>query len=136
MTDLFDRALNLGMRITAQRRVICRVLEQADDHPDVDTLHLRVREQDPNVSLACVYRTMKILEGMDLVIRHDFGEGRHRFEVNNDQHHDHLVDLKTGKVIEFHDKDLEALQEAIAERLGYELTGHTLALYGRPVRTS
>lgn len=131
MVDLIDKARRKGMRITPQRIVVCDVLEASDDHPDADTLHARCRVKDDTISLASIYRTLKMLEGFDFVHRHDFGDGRQRYEVNNHKHHDHLVDLDTGEVIEFHNQALEQLKESIAREHGYRLEGHTLALYCR-----
>jgi len=122
-----------GMRMTDQRRVVARVLSQSQDHPDVEELYRRASEVDPNISLATVYRTVRLFEEAGVVERHDFGDGRSRYEQAGDEHHDHLIDLKTGKVIEFVDPEIERLQAAIAERLGYRLVGHRLELYGRPV---
>jgi len=122
-----------GMRMTDQRRVVARVLSQSQDHPDVEELYRRASAVDPNISLATVYRTVRLFEEAGVVERHDFGDGRSRYEQAGDEHHDHLIDLKTGKVIEFVDPEIERLQAAIAERLGYRLVGHRLELYGRPV---
>ena len=118
------------MRLTGQRRVIAQVLEEADDHPDVESLHARAAAQDPRISLATVYRTVKLFQESGLLERHEFGDGRARYEDAQRAHHDHLIDTDTGDVIEFHDPEIEALKEAIARRLGYRLTGHRLELYG------
>ncbi|MEM9376635.1 MAG: transcriptional repressor [Pseudomonadota bacterium] len=118
--------------MTPQRAVICAVLDRSRDHPDVDQLWKRSREHDPKLSMASVYRTLKVLEDLDLIWRHDFGEGRARYEVKRSGHHDHLIDIKTGRVIEFQDPELEALKARIAEQLGYALERHSLELYGRP----
>ena len=131
--SLIERAKNRGIRFSAQRLLICQVLEASDDHPDVDTIYARAKATDTSISVASVYRTVKVLHDLGLIIKHDFGDGRGRVEVNTDEHHDHLVDIDTGRVIEFHDEDLEVLQEQIARRLGYELEGHTLALFGRSI---
>jgi Fur family ferric uptake transcriptional regulator len=122
-----------GLRMTEQRRVIARVLESSDDHPDVEELHRRAAEVDPRISIATVYRTVKLFEDAGIITRHDFGEGRARYETVPDEHHDHLIDLRTGKVIEFRNEDIERLQQAMAERLGYRLVDHRLELYGVPL---
>jgi Fur family ferric uptake transcriptional regulator len=122
-----------GMRMTEQRRVIARVLSEADDHPDVEELHRRAHAVDPHISIATVYRTVRLLEESGIITRHDFRDGRSRYEEQGEAHHDHLIDLKSGKVIEFVDKEIEALQEAIAQRLGYKLVEHRLELYAVPL---
>lgn len=120
-----------GMRMTGQRRVIARVLSESQDHPDVEELHRRSTEIDPGISLATVYRTVRLLEEAGILERHDFGDGRARYEETPEEHHDHLIDMKTGRVIEFHDPEIEAMKQKIAERLGYRLVGHRLELYGQ-----
>ncbi len=122
-----------GMRMTEQRRVIARVLSDATDHPDVEELYRRASAQDPHISIATVYRTMRLFEEAGVVDRHDFGDGRSRYEEAGDDHHDHLIDTRTGEVVEFFDAEIEALKAAIAERLGYRLIGHKLELYGVPL---
>jgi len=122
-----------GMRMTEQRRVIARVLSESEDHPDVEELHRRAHAVDPHISIATVYRTVRLLEESGIITRHDFRDGRSRYEEQSEVHHDHLIDLKTGHVIEFVDKDIEALQEAIARRLGYRLVEHRLELYAVPL---
>lgn len=119
-----------NMRMTDQRRVIARVLDGATDHPDVDELHRRCAAVDPRISIATVYRTVRLFEEAGILERHDFRDGRSRYEVVPEEHHDHLIDLETGNVIEFHDEELEALQKRIAEKLGYELVDHRMELYG------
>ena len=132
-----DRIENLciakGMRMTDQRRVIARVLSAADDHPDVEELHRRAHAVDPRISIATVYRTVRLFEEAGIISRLDFRDGRARYEEASDAHHDHLIDMTTGKVIEFVDPEIEALQEAIARRLGYRLVDHRLELYGLPI---
>jgi Fur family ferric uptake transcriptional regulator len=118
------------MRMTEQRRTIARVLEAATDHPDVEELHRRAAAVDPKISIATVYRTVKLFEDAGVITRHDFGAGRSRYETVPGEHHDHLIDLRTGDVIEFRDEEIERLQTAIAERLGYRLVDHRLELYG------
>lgn len=132
-----DRIENLciakGMRMTDQRRVIARVLSDAQDHPDVEELHRRAHAADPRISIATVYRTVRLFEDSGIISRHDFRDGRSRYEEAPETHHDHLIDMTTGKVIEFVDAEIEALQEAIARRLGYRLVDHRLELYGLPI---
>src|SRR4051812_11682698 len=122
-----------GMRMTDQRRVIARVLSQSTDHPDVEELHRRAHTIDPHISIATVYRTVRLFEESGIIERHDFRDGRSRYEEAPDHHHDHLIDMKTGKVVEFMDEEIERLQNAIAERLGYKLVDHRLELYGMPI---
>ncbi len=121
------------MRMTEQRRVIARVLSAAADHPDVEELHRRAHAIDPHISIATVYRTVRLFEEAGIIERHDFRDGRSRYEEVPDTHHDHLIDMKTGKVVEFVDEEIERLQQAIAARLGYRLVDHRLELYGVPV---
>jgi Fur family transcriptional regulator, ferric uptake regulator len=119
-----------GLRMTDQRRVIARVLSQADDHPDAEELHRRSVAIDPRISLATVYRTVKLFEESGIIERHDFRDGRSRYEEASDDHHDHLIDIKSGEVIEFVSEEIEALQIEIARKLGYKLVDHRLELYG------
>lgn len=119
-----------GLRITEQRRIIARVLSEAEDHPDVEALHERASAVDPGISIATVYRTVRLFEEAGILERHDFGDGRARYEAAAEAHHDHLIDVETGAVIEFVDDELEALQRRIAERLGYRLVDHRMELYG------
>ena len=120
-----------GLRITEQRRVIARVLSDADDHPDVEELHRRSVVIDPGISIATVYRTVRLFEEAGILERHDFRDGRSRYETTPDEHHDHLIDVETGVVVEFHDDELEELQRRIAEKLGFDLVDHRMELYGR-----
>lgn len=122
-----------GMRLTGQRRLIAAVLAESDDHPDVPELHRRVALRDETVSLSTVYRTVKRLEEQGIIERHAFQDGRARYEKASKDHHDHLIDLETGKVVEFRSEDIEHLQAEIARRLGYELVGHRLELYAVPL---
>jgi Fur family ferric uptake transcriptional regulator len=122
-----------GMRMTDPRRVIARVLSSADDHPDVEELHRRAHAVDPHISIATVYRTVRLFEESGIIERHDFRDGRSRYEETPDHHHDHLIDMKTGRVVEFVDEEIEALQNAIARKLGYKLVDHRLELYGLPL---
>lgn len=122
-----------GLRMTEQRRTVARVLESSDDHPDVENLHARAAALDPRISLATVYRTVKLFEEAGILDRVEFGDGRARYEDATRDHHDHLIDLTTGEVIEFVDAEIEALQDKIARKLGYRLKGHRLELYGVPL---
>jgi Fur family transcriptional regulator, ferric uptake regulator len=119
-----------GLRITEQRRVIAKVLSESVDHPDVERLHQRAAEIDPGISIATVYRTVRLFEEAGILDRHDFGDGRARYEAAPEAHHDHMIDVETGKVIEFVDPELEVLQRQIAERLGFRLVDHRMELYG------
>jgi Fur family ferric uptake transcriptional regulator len=122
-----------GLRMTGQRRVIARVLSDAEDHPDAEELHRRAAAIDPHISIATVYRTVRLLEEAGILERHDFRDGRSRYEEVPDEHHDHLIDVQTGRVIEFHDDQIEELQRLVAEKLGYRLVDHRLELYGVPL---
>ena len=122
-----------GLKLTEQRRVIARVLSDAEDHPDVDQLYRRATNIDPRISIATVYRTVRLFEEANILTRHDFGDGRARYEEMPSEHHDHLIDVRSGKVVEFHDAELEQLQENIARRLGYRLVDHRLELFGVPM---
>ncbi|WP_037255040.1 Fur family transcriptional regulator [Roseobacter sp. SK209-2-6] len=124
-----------GLRMTGQRRVIAKVLQESADHPDVEELYARASALDAGISLATVYRTVKLFEEAGILDRLEFGDGRARYEDADRDHHDHLIDLSTGKVIEFCDPEIEALQEKIAAKLGYQLKGHRLELYGVPKKT-
>ena len=119
-----------GLRITEQRRVIARVISDSDDHPDVEEMYKRASAVDPKISIATVYRTVRLFEEAGILDRHDFGDGRARYEAAPEAHHDHLIDVETGKVVEFVDPELEALQKVIAEKLGYRLVDHRMELYG------
>jgi Fur family transcriptional regulator, ferric uptake regulator len=119
-----------GLRITEQRRVIAKVLSESTDHPDVEKLHERASAIDPGISIATVYRTVRLFEEAGILDRHDFGDGRARYEASPEAHHDHLIDVETGKVVEFVDPELEALQRQIAEKLGFRLVDHRMELYG------
>ncbi|MBA5776079.1 transcriptional repressor [Stappia sp. F7233] len=122
------------MRMTDQRRVIARVIETSTDHPDVEELYRRAVAEDPRISISTVYRTVKLFEDAGIIARLDFRDGRARYETVPDEHHDHLIDLKSGKVIEFRNEEIEALQETIARKLGYRLVDHRLELYGVPLK--
>lgn len=128
---IIQRCEAKGLRMTGQRRTIATVLEDATDHPDVEELYARASAVDDGISLATVYRTVKLFEEAGILEKLEFGDGRARYEDADRDHHDHLIDLSTGEVIEFVDPEIEALQEKIAERLGFELKGHRLELYGK-----
>ncbi|HYE49796.1 MAG TPA: Fur family transcriptional regulator [Azospirillaceae bacterium] len=121
-----------GLKMTEQRRVISRVLSESTDHPDVEQVYRRAVEIDPHISIATVYRTMRLFEEANVIERLDFGDGRARYEENRDDHHHHLIDVQTGKVVEFQSEELERIKEKIATELGYDLIGHRLELYGVP----
>ena len=128
--DLEALCAERGLRITEQRRVIARVLSESEDHPDVEKLHERAMQVDPRISIATVYRTVRLFEEAGILDRHDFGDGRARYEAAPEAHHDHLIDVETGRVLEFVDPELEALQKQIAEKLGFRLVDHRMELYG------
>jgi Fur family ferric uptake transcriptional regulator len=128
--DVETLCADKGLRITEQRKVIARVLSEAEDHPDVEALHVRAAAIDPGISIATVYRTVRLFEDAGILERHDFGDGRARYEAAAEEHHDHLIDVETGKVIEFVDAELEAMQRRIAEKLGFRLVDHRMELYG------
>ncbi len=135
MTSLEERCKEAGLKMTAPRRIILEVLTKAKDHPSVEEVYDRAKKIDKSISIATVYRTIGLLDELDLVTRHEFNETFSRYEVSGD-HHDHLIDMETGKVIEFYNEELEKLQEKIAKELGYELVEHSLDLYGRKIKKS
>ena len=128
-----ELCLEKGMKMTGQRRVIARVLSEAQDHPDVEEVYRRAVQVDPHISIATVYRTVRLFEEANILERHDFGDGRSRYEEASDEHHDHLIDIQSGKVVEFRSPEIEALQREIAERFGFRLMGHRLELFGVPL---
>lgn len=130
---LEEKCQQAGLKMTGQRRIIARVLGESDDHPDVETLYKRASDIDANISIATVYRTVKLLEESGIIERHDFGDGKARYEETSDEHHDHLIDVRSGRIIEFNNEKIEKLQEIIARELGYKLVGHRLELYGIPI---
>lgn len=132
--SILDRCSAKGLRMTGQRRTIAQVLQVSKDHPDAEELYARAAARDPKISIATVYRTVKLFEEAGIIERVDFGDGRARYEDAEREHHDHLIDMNTGQVIEFCDPDIEALQEKIAQKLGYQLKGHKLELYGVPIK--
>ncbi|WP_299476656.1 Fur family transcriptional regulator [uncultured Roseibium sp.] len=136
-TTLAEMCVAKGMRMTEQRRIIATVIEEAsDDHPDVEELYRRSVAIDPGISISTVYRTVKLFEDAGMIERHDFRDGRSRYETVPDEHHDHLIDLRSGRVIEFRSEEIEALQEFMAKKLGYKLVDHRLELYGVPLSSS
>ncbi|MDT2031408.1 Fur family transcriptional regulator [Planktomarina sp.] len=134
--DILQRCAQNGLRMTDQRRTVAQVLESSQDHPDVEELYARALKLDPRISIATVYRSVKLFEESGILEKLEFGDGRARYEDAERDHHDHLIDMNSGEVIEFIDPDIEALQEKIAERLGYRLKGHRLELYGVPIKRS
>ncbi len=122
-----------GMKMTGQRRIIARVLSEARDHPDVEQVYRRSVQLDPRISIATVYRTVRLFEEANILDRHDFGDGRSRYEEATEEHHDHLIDIQTGRVTEFRNPEIEALQRKIAEQHGFRLVGHRLELFGVPL---
>ena len=132
--NIIYRCEKNGLRMTEQRRVVAQVLETSNDHPDVEELYFRASKLDPRISIATVYRAVKLFEESGILEKLEFGDGRARYEDADRDHHDHLIDMQTGEVIEFIDPDIEALQEKIAVRLGYKLKDHRLELYGVPVK--
>lgn len=133
MTDIIARCEARGLRMTDQRRILARVIGESEDHPDVEELYARASAVDPRISLATVYRTVKLLEEAGILEKVEFGDGRARYEDAERDHHDHLIDVSSGRVIEFIDPEIEALQEKIAARLGYRLIGHRLELLAVPL---
>ncbi len=133
LTAIEEACISRGMRMTGQRRVIARVIGEAQDHPDVEELYRRAAKIDDKISISTVYRTVRLLEDAGIVERHDFREGRARYEPAPDEHHDHLINLRTGEVMEFRSEEIEKLQEAVARKLGYRLVDHRLELYAVPL---
>ncbi|TCK30030.1 Fur family ferric uptake transcriptional regulator [Ancylobacter aquaticus] len=134
-TAIEEACVTLGLRMTDQRRVIARIIADAQDHPDVEELHRRAVAVDDRISISTVYRTVKLFEDAGIIARHDFRDGRSRYEPVPDEHHDHLIDVRSGHVVEFRSEEIEHLQEEIARKLGYRLIGHRLELYGVPLDT-
>jgi Fur family ferric uptake transcriptional regulator len=129
------KCADTGLKMTGQRKVIARVLSESADHPDVELLHQRAHKLDPKISIATVYRTVRLFEEAGIIEKHDFGDGRARYEEMREEHHDHLIDLKNGKVIEFSNEEIERLQRSIADKLGYKLVDHRLELYCVPLNS-
>ena len=135
MTDtILQRCERKGLRMTSQRKIIAQVLKNVADHPDVEELYKRASKIDPTISIATVYRTVKLFDEAGILDKLEFGDGRARYEDAEREHHDHLIDINSGRVIEFMDSDIEKLQEKIAQKLGYRLMGHKLELYGVPLK--
>ena len=132
--NIIQRCTQSGLRMTEQRRTVAQVLETSQDHPDVEELYARASKLDPRISIATVYRSVKLFEESGILEKLEFGDGRARYEDADRDHHDHLIDMQSGKVIEFIDPEIEALQEKIAQRLGYILKDHRLELYGVPIK--
>ncbi len=130
---LEKKCAETGLKMTGQRRIIARVLSESQDHPDVELIYQRAHDLDPKISIATVYRTMRLFEESGIIEKHDFGDGRARYEESGDAHHDHLIDVKSGQVIEFSNEEIEKLQRIVAEKLGYKLIDHRLELYGVPI---
>ena len=130
MSKIEDKCKQRGVRLTDQRRLIAEVMSQSSDHPDVDELHKRVSKIDEKISIATVYRTVKLFEESGIIEKHDFKGGKARYEQSPDIHHDHLIDVSTGEIVEFVDEEIEKLQNKVAEKLGYKLVDHRLELYG------
>ncbi|HEX4114078.1 MAG TPA: Fur family transcriptional regulator [Stellaceae bacterium] len=137
MTSRLEQlCIDKGLKMTDQRRVIARVLSEAVDHPDVERVYRRAVEIDPKISIATVYRTVRLFEEANILTRHDFGDGRARYEEMTGDHHDHLIDMQSGRVIEFRNEEIERLQRDVATRLGYSLVGHRLELYAVPQKAA
>ena len=130
MTDIEQKCISKGVKLTGQRKIIARIMSEAEDHPDVDELYKRVTKVDPKISIATVYRTVKLFEEAGILAKHDFKGGKARYEEISESHHDHLIDVKTGEIIEFVDDEIEKLQKKVAEKYGYDLVDHKLELYG------
>ena len=130
-----QKCISKGVKLTDQRRIIAKVMSESQDHPDVDELYNRVSKIDPKISIATVYRTVKIFEEAGIITKHDFKGGKARYEELRESHHDHLIDIKTGEIIEFVDNDIEELQKKVAEKYGYDLVDHKLELYGVKKKT-
>ena len=130
MSNIEEKCKEKGVRLTDQRKVIARVMTESDDHPDVDELYKRVTKIDSKISIATVYRTVKLFEESGILTKHDFKGGKARYEELSEQHHDHLIDIKSGEIIEFVDNEIEELQKKVAEKYGYDLVDHKLELYG------
>jgi Fur family ferric uptake transcriptional regulator len=133
ISELEELCIRKGMRMTDQRRVIARVLSDADDHPDVEEVHRRAAAVDERIAIATVYRTVRLFEDSGILERHDFRDGRSRYEQVSEEHHDHLIDVQSGDIIEFRNEDIERLQDVVARELGYRLVDHRLELYGVPL---
>ena len=135
MSDTIEqKCLAKGVKLTDQRKIIAKVMSESSDHPDVDELYSRVSKIDPKISIATVYRTVKLFEEAGILTKHDFKGGKARYEQSPDEHHDHLIDINSGEIVEFVDKDIEKLQYEVAKKLGYKLVDHKLELYGTKIK--
>ena len=134
MNKIEEKCVTKGVRLTDQRKVIAEVMSASNDHPDVDELHKRINKIDKKISIATVYRTVKLFEESGIVEKHDFKGGKARYEESPDEHHDHLIDINSGEIIEFVDKEIEILQNKVAKKLGYKLVDHKLELYGNKIK--
>ena len=134
MTDIEQKCISKGVKLTGQRKIIARIMSEAEDHPDVDELYKRVTKVDPKISIATVYRTVKLFEEAGILAKHDFKGGKARYEEMRESHHDHLIDVKTGEIIEFVDEEIEKLQKKVSEKLGYKLVDHKLELYATKIK--
>ena len=130
MTEIEQKCISKGVKLTGQRKIIAQVMSEANDHPDVDELYKRVTKLDPKISIATVYRTVKLFEEAGILAKHEFKGGKARYEEISESHHDHLIDIKSGEIIEFVDDEIEKLQKKVADKYGYDLVDHKLELYG------
>ena len=133
-SDIEKKCVDKGVRLTEQRKLIAEVMSKAEDHPDVGELHQRVNKLDQKISIATVYRTVKLFEEFGIIAKHDFKGNKSRYEQTTEEHHDHLIDVNTGEIVEFVDEDIEKLQTKVAEKLGYKLVDHRLELYGSKIK--
>jgi Fur family ferric uptake transcriptional regulator len=132
--DIEKKCIEKGVRLTDQRKMIAKAMSESEDHPDVDELHKRVNKLDPKISIATVYRTVKLFEEAGILAKHDFRGNKARYEQTTQEHHDHLIDINTGEIIEFVNEDIEKLQKKVAEKFGYKLVDHRLELYGSKIK--
>ena len=132
--DIESKCIKQGVRLTDQRKLVAKVMSESKDHPDVDELHKRINKLDPKISIATVYRTVKLFEEAGIVAKHDFKGNKARYEQTTQEHHDHLIDINTGEITEFVNEDIEKLQKKVAEKLGYKLVDHRLELYGSKIK--
>jgi|TARA_B110000263_G_scaffold240530_1_gene243795 Fur family ferric uptake transcriptional regulator len=132
--DIENKCIKNGVRLTEQRKLVARIMTESVDHPDVDELHKRISKVDSKISIATVYRTVKLFEESGIVAKHDFKGNKSRYEQATEEHHDHLIDINTGEIIEFVNEDIEKLQKQVAEKLGYKLADHRLELYGSKIK--
>ena len=133
-SDIENKCIKKNLRLTDQRKLVAKVMSESDDHPDVDELHQRVSKLDSKISIATVYRTVKLFEEADIIAKHDFKGNKARYEQTSQDHHDHLIDINTGEITEFVNNDIEKLQKQVAEKLGYKLVDHRLELYGSKIK--